>query len=293
MTCTGTYRPHSKFGYNIYTLSPIHNIIILRALKLTCRPEDTVPVVTREGFLVDEQTGEVLSDEYRFVLERYDNLAPVWTKPNSNGKKKKIRMISDEDIVISILENRIEDDRVKEKFVELAQKAKKFGVAGIIAAFAVAHYINGISVKTGKLRKEFGISSSKYRTARKAMQAMTKRSIADIDMQVLDKLREEAKLSDLDFEALKAKYYELKNMGLLSGKSVKSRVEAVLKSVKKTQVKVVPMVDKKNVICPVCGIPGKLSLLNGKYYTVEHHVGRRSSWHYLGTNVIFVRKHSK
>ena len=249
-----------------------------------------MPVVTREGFLVDEQTGEVLSDEYRFVLERYDNLAPVRPKPNSDEKKKKIRMISYEDVIISILENRIEDDKVKEKFVELAQKAKKFGVAGIIAAFAIAHYMNGVSIKIEKLRKEFDVSYSKYRTARKAVQAMAKRSIDDIDRQVLDKLREEAKSSNLDYEALKAKYYELKNMGLLSGKSVKSRVAAVLKSIKKTQVKVVPMVNEKYVICPICGAPGKLSLLNGKYYTVEHHIGRRSSWHYLGTNVVLLRK---
>ena len=252
-----------------------------------------MPVVTREGFLVDEQTGEVLSDEYRFVLERYDNLTPIQPKPKSNEKKKKIRTISDEDVVISILENRIEDDRVKEKFTELAQRAKKFGVAGIIAAFAIAHYLNGISVKVEKLRKEFGLSYPKYRAARKAVQAMAKRSVDDIDRQVLDKLQEQAKSLGLDFEALKAKYYELKNMGLLSGKSVKSRVAIVLKSAKKTQVKVVPMVDQKHVVCPLCGMPGKLSLLNGKYYTVEHHVGKRSSWHYLGTNVILIRKHTE
>ena len=135
---------------------------------------------------------------------------------------------NDLDGMIATMLNRIADEKIKEKFVELAEKARKFGKADVLAAFAVAHYVYGASVKLNALREEFDVGETEYRAARKFLQASERRTVEDIDVQVLERLKAEAEKRGLDFESLKARYYDLKNRDLLSGKTVNGRVAAVL-----------------------------------------------------------------
>ncbi|QXJ27128.1 Transcription initiation factor IIB [Saccharolobus shibatae B12] len=258
--------------------------------------EECTIIKNYEGFLVDSCTGEVITDEYRFSYERYDNLIPVNVKKvDSSDEEKYLQYMKlrdwknqELDNIIKLLFLRIGDEKIREEFLSIVENAKKYGKAGVLAAFAIAHYLNGISVRTKKLREEFAVGMFEYRQIRKILQLKIKKSVNDIDKLVLNNLEE---------EELKKKYMELKEKGVFSGKSVSSRIKILLgerpsvtkSPPKKNNEKVMEVIDDKgHVLCPKCGMIGFIIMREKKghiYYYIQHYVKYSYKEHYLGKNI--------
>ena len=255
-------------------------------------------VLNDRGELVDPETGEVVSEEWRFTFERYDNLVPINTPKVSNRDEERYlrymrlrnHKISELDDIIRELSERIDNEKVRENFINYAEDMKKYGRAGILAAFAIAHYREGIAIKMKAFRNEFNVSEFEFRRAKRIL--LMRLGNMDIDSIVLEKLKHYD-----NFEELKRKYFELKEKGVFSGKNVETRINILLGIVRKNTVRkknegiVVTVIDDKNhVVCPKCGQVGvlKLAEFQGKYYyyIVVHYLGRyRYQKHYLGKNV--------
>nr|WP_012386976.1 hypothetical protein [Sulfolobus islandicus]ABE99650.1 hypothetical protein [Sulfolobus islandicus] len=257
-------------------------------------------IVNNIGELVDTETGEVISDEYRYTFERYDNLAPVQLSRIDNSNEKKAlqflkysnRRDHELNMMIEILVKRIEDEKIKQYFLLLAENARKYGKPGIIAAYAIANYAYGISVRTKKIREEFLVGDFEYRQIRKILQEKIKKSVNDIDRLVLEKLKEYD-----NFEDLKKRYFELKEKGVFAGKNVSARIEILLgikkknasKKHSKNNEKVIEVIDEKgHIVCPKCGKIGYVVMREKKghmYYYVQHYEKYSYIEHYLGKNI--------
>ncbi|BCU69813.1 hypothetical protein [Stygiolobus caldivivus] len=255
-------------------------------------------ILNDRGELVDPEIGEVVSEELMFCFERYDYLVPINTRKFSNTDEERyMRYIkymdyrrSELDDIINILYSRIEDENIRKNFIAWAEEMKKYGRPGILAAFTIAHYRQGLSIKTKALRKEFNVSELEFRKAKKLLHMRLGKK--DIDAIVLEKLKQYD-----NFEELKRKYFELKEEEVFSGKNIETRINILLGSIKRNPVRkkndgitVTAVDDKNHVICPKCGQVGVLKLMEFQrkyyYYVVVHYVGMyRYQKHYLGKNV--------